>query len=130
MNRFVFLGLALAIALAGPVSAGTMFRYIRPPALNLSRAAGEISEDGRVVRGQGFTVRHLSVGVYEITFNPGYFPSGCAAMAITDEGILSVPPIGEVQQARCDGRFHVVYHGQIGGRTDQAFQFVAIEEAM
>jgi hypothetical protein len=91
MNRFIFLGIALEIALLGPASAGTIYRYAPPAAINVKVAAGEIDADGFIARGVGFTVRHIDTGIYIITFKPGYFPSGCVAMTVTDVGEQVTP---------------------------------------
>ena len=64
MNRFVPIVIGLAVALFGPVSAGTIFRH---DTLQLAVGGGEIRADGSIKRGVGFTARRIAVGQYEIS---------------------------------------------------------------
>jgi|HubBroStandDraft_5_1064220.scaffolds.fasta_scaffold00154_30 hypothetical protein len=128
MTRFVFLAIALTIALLAPASAGTIYRYMGPTSAIPKVAAGEIDAAGNVERGVGFAVSHIETGEYTITFNRGYFPSGCAAMTVTVVGEQVSPPIGEVYQTRCGNSFRVVFWFQGGTKVDQRFNFVAVED--
>jgi hypothetical protein len=128
MNRFLLLVIAFAIAVLGPVSAETFYRFGAPAGTSVS-VAGLVADNGTIINGKGFSVRHLNTGHYLIEFDPGIFPSGCAAMAI--EGYEHVIA-SEVFMYPTDCR-HTEWH--VGIRDpkthelmDANFQFIAVEE--
>jgi hypothetical protein len=128
MNRFLLLVIAFAIAVLGPVSAETFYRFGTPAATSVS-VAGLVADDGAIINGKGFSVQHLNTGHYLIEFNHGIFPSGCAAMVI--EGYEYVIA-SEVFMYPTDCR-HTEWHvGIRNPRThelmDANFQFIAVEE--
>jgi hypothetical protein len=128
MNRFLLLVVALSIAVLGPVSAETFYRFGAPAASSVS-VAGLVAGDGTITNGRGFSVQHLNTGHYLIEFNHGVFPSGCAAMAI--EGYEHAVS-SEVFMYPTDCR-HTEWHvGIRNPRThelmDDNFQFVAVDE--
>jgi len=128
MNRFLLLVIAFVIAVLGPVSAGTFYRFGAPGATSVS-VAGLVANDGTIINGKGFSVQHLNTGHYLIEFDPGVFHSGCAAMAIEgyEHAVAS-----EVFMYPTDCR-HTEWHvGIRNPRThelmDDNFQFIAVEE--
>jgi hypothetical protein len=129
MNRFIPIVIGLAIAVAGQASAGSGFKYIRPPSESGSIGSGEIRADGSRHRGSGFTSRRVGVGQYEITFQNGYFPGGRAAMTVGSAGTQEWHPfVASVTQHDC-GTFHItLWYANQGFTTDHRFQFVAIGE--
>jgi hypothetical protein len=122
MNRLVALS-ALAIGLAGPASAGVIHPY-GDPELNTNVVAGQVSGSGVIERGLGFRVHRTFAGVYEITFDRRYFPSGCAALAVSPNA--AVIPV--VTQLHCGDTFHVSFYinNELAGAD---FQFIAREDA-
>ena len=64
MSRSLLLAFAFTIALLGPVSAGTFYRFAA--AGNSAPVAGLIADDGAIINGKGFTVQHLDTGHYLI----------------------------------------------------------------
>jgi hypothetical protein len=122
MNRFPLAILTLAIALAGPASAGIISAYGNPE-LNANVVAGQVSSVGVIERGAGFRV-HLNGGTYEITFDKRYFPSGCAALVVSPSAPL--PPV--VAQNHCGDKFSVLFY-QDNKVEPVQFQFIAREDA-
>lgn len=129
MNKFI-VGIAFAVALAGPAYASGQFGLSAPSSQNLVVGAGQVAADGQIVRGSGFVVHHIRRGEYLIAFSPGYFPTGCAAMTVAGVGADTYSPIGEVVQQRgCGDYFHVsFYPPNSTHKIDAAFQFTAIED--
>jgi hypothetical protein len=129
MNRFIPIAIGLAIAVAGQASAGSILKYIKPPSESGSIGSGEIHADGSIRRGSGFTSRRDGVGHYEITFQNGYFPGGCAAMTVGSAGTQGWHPfVASVTQHGC-GTFHItLWDANDAFPTDHRFQFVAISE--
>jgi hypothetical protein len=129
MSRFILVAIGLAIVVAGQASAGSIIKYVRPPSESGSIGSGEIRADGSIKRGSGFTSRRVGFGQYEITFENGYFPGGCAAMTVGSAGTQDWHPfIGSVTQPGC-GTFHItLWFPNQAGTTDHRFQFVAISE--
>lgn len=126
MNRFIIIALVLAIALVGPVSAGTIFRYMGSPgSTNLRVAAGTINAAGAILGGSGFTVTHIATGEYRIVFARGYF-TACAAMTVTNAQYPLVPVVTE---QTCPRYFTVdLWVQNCSCKQDGAFQFTAIQE--
>jgi len=128
VNRFLLLVIAFTIAVLGPVSAQTFYRFGTPAATSVS-VAGLVADNGAIINGKGFSVQHLNTGHYLIEFDPGIFRSGCAAMAI--EGYEHVVA-SEVFMYPTDCR-HTEWHVGIRNPTthelmDANFQFIAVEE--
>lgn len=80
MNRLV-LAAAFLIAVSGPV-AGAGFRYFEQAGTTPRMVAGEVSAQGIVLRGSGFTARRVYKGQYEVRFKNGSL-RGCGAMVVT-----------------------------------------------
>jgi hypothetical protein len=129
MNRFIPVLIGLVIAVAGQASAGSIFKVGRPPSESGSIGSGEIRADGSIKRGSGFTSRRVGFGQYEITFENGYFPGGCAAMTVGSAGTQGWHPfIASVTQHGC-GTFNItLWYPNQQSTTDHRFQFVAISE--
>ena len=107
MNRFITVVIGLTIALAGQASAGSLLRYVKPTTGTAVVVGGEIGRDGSVKRGSGFTARRYGLGRYEIRFEDGYFPGGCAAMTAVPAGHVEYRPfVISVAQPNC-GKFYV-----------------------
>src|SRR5580700_777359 len=129
MNRSILFGVAFAVALVGPVSAATMYRYFSPTS-NPVIVAGEIDRYGRVGHGTGFTALHVGPGKYQIDFSPGVIPSGCAAMVVepihpNGEGITTQVH----QKSGCGPIFHVyLQYPGTNEKPDHDFYFIAAEE--
>jgi hypothetical protein len=125
MNRYVVLGILLVVALGGQASAGTFYRYISPATTPVT-VAGIVSATGQVEHGSGFAVHHPATGEYDVTFQPGFFPSGCAVMIVQTWG--SAPVLGNARVGRCAARdpvFHVILQATDGTLRDAHFQFIA-----
>ncbi|MGA8574754.1 MAG: hypothetical protein WB609_03580 [Candidatus Cybelea sp.] len=129
MNRSVILAFALAIALIGPASAGTFYRYV-PTTESPKIAAGIIFGNGEIERGSGFTVQHPETGVYHITFTAGFFPTGCASIVAQSFAHKSYKQIlTQASVTNCAGRnpiFHVTTRRTDGIFEDRDFQFIAV----
>jgi hypothetical protein len=129
MNRFVPIAIGLAIALLGPVSAGTIFRQVTK--VYLVSGGGEIRADGSIKRGLGFTARRIGFGKYEIKFTPGYFGAGeqCAAMTVGSAGSQNGPPvIATVTQPQCSDFLVTLWNPYQQTTTDHRWQFTAVAE--
>ena len=74
MNRLLLV-IAFVIAVLGPVSAGTFYRFGAPSATSVS-VAGLIAGDGTIINGKGFSVQHLNTGHYLIEIRARGFPLG------------------------------------------------------
>src|SRR5271165_877242 len=122
MNRNVIFGVALGIALIGPVSAAS-FRYTTPASTNLRTIAGKVRADGTVLQGNGFTTRRLAMGQYEIHFANDAL-RGCAAMVVTAAFHYLV---ASARQKECSERFIVQIGTDTRGDVDDAFQFIVAE---
>lgn len=59
--------------------------------------AGEVEEDGRVLRGKGFTARRVTTGEYELTFASAFLAPPVVVAAAQSYGICYLPraAIGE-----------------------------------
>jgi len=127
MNRFLIPGVALAIALAGPASAGNYYRDLAPAAS--TPVGGIVRANGTIERGRGFTVELEDSGYYRIVFDRGVFPTGCAAVVVSGEvqgPVLAssvavnchnfAPPVVEVR----------LYDPRDGRLVEAKFQFVAV----
>jgi hypothetical protein len=130
MNRFI-IGVALAIALVGPASAGTFYHYLPSSSQNPKTAAGIISADGEVERGAGFTVQHRFMGEYAIAFGPAFFPTGCASIVVESWAIVAHKAVlSEAYVSGCAENnpvFHVrLRRSDDGIPIDKDFQFVAV----
>ncbi len=121
MNRLVTL-LALAIVVSGPASANIINPYGNPE-LNTNVVAGQVSGTGVIERGLGFRVHRTHVGVYEITFDRRYFPSGCAAMVVSPN--IALTPV--VTQINCGDTFDVSFSVNTSCRV--RIFFIAREDA-
>ncbi len=75
MNRFLLLVIAFSIAVLGPVSAGTFYRFATPATTSVS-VAGLVADDGTIINGKGFSVQHLNTGHYLIEFDHWHFSVG------------------------------------------------------
>ena len=130
MDRSLTFVIAFATALAAPVSAASFYRYATPATGAPKTAAGIVSGTGTVERGSGFTVQHPEPGVYHIAFDPGYFPTGCAAIvAVSFAYKTSREVITNAYVSGCTTRnpvFHVVLREYQGPFVDDTFQFVAV----
>jgi hypothetical protein len=127
VNRLIILITAVAIVLIGPAYASGFRPFVTSATAPIT-VAGFIGEDGSIIHGHGFTVKHNSTGHYLIEFDPGVFP-GCAAMTVEgfEHPVLSavyVYPIG-------DCRFPEWHVGLSDPRTnapiDAIFGFTAVE---
>jgi hypothetical protein len=128
MNRFVPIVIGLAIALFGPVSAGTIFRH---DTLQLAVGGGEIRADGSIKRGVGFTARRIAVGQYEIQFAPGFFGSrsSCAAMTVGSAGSQVWHPfVAMVTQPHCSDFLVTLWYPASPTTMDHRWQFTAVAE--
>jgi hypothetical protein len=127
MNRFVTL-LALAIGVSGPASAGAISPYVGPLGVNNTNVvAGQVSASGVIEHGSGFRVRMITPGVYDITFDRRYFPSGCAAMVVSP---ISIPVFAAVRHgSHCRSEFQVDIFTVNGEFEGDAFMFIAREDA-
>jgi hypothetical protein len=130
MNRFVPIAIGLAVAIVGPVSAGTILRHTT--GIYLVAAGGEIRADGSIKRGSGFTARRLGIGEYEISFAPGYFGAStpCAAMTVGSAGDQSWHPfVATVTQPHCGSDFFVrLWLPSQPTTIDHRWQFTAVGE--
>jgi hypothetical protein len=129
MNRFIPVVVGLAIAVLGPVSAGTIFRY--DTGAYRVVAGGEIRADGSIKRGLGFTARRIGFGRYEIRFTPGYFGTGsqCAAMTVGSAGSQSWPDfVAAVTQPHCSDFFVTLWYPTQAATTNHRWQFTAMAE--
>jgi hypothetical protein len=128
MNRFALAILTLAIALGGPASAQTFYR-VAPDFQNPHVVGGEVSADGKIILGTGFTARRIAAGEYRVVFVNGLFPDGCPVMTVTDASDTESPATPEVyhQYSACSLVFYVIFFipGSYGA-FDQSFQFVAV----
>lgn len=125
MNRFVIFAILLGVVLGGQASAGTFYRYASPATSSVT-VAGIVSATGQVERGSGFAVHHAGTGEYDVTFQPGFFPSGCAAMIVQSWG--STPVLGNGSVGHCSARdpvFHVTLETTDGSPRDAHFRFIA-----
>jgi hypothetical protein len=127
MNRFLIPGTALAIALAGPASAGNYYRELAPAAS--TPVGGIIRADGTIERGRGFAVDREEPGHYRITFDKGVFPTGCAAVVVNGE--VQGPVLSTAVAVNCHGIGAPIvqvrlYDPSNGDRVDASFQFIAI----
>jgi hypothetical protein len=127
MTRFLILAF-FGVAAIGIASAGTVYRGVASATGHSGIVAGEVNFDGTIRRGDGFSVQRPHIGVYEITFSPRFFPSGCAALTVTDVGSAYYNPIPQVSPGPCDRSFTVYmeYPG-VNKTVDQAFAFIARE---
>lgn len=132
MNRStVFAIFALALALIGPASAGTLFR-MAPAAQSPKTLAGIISGNGGVHRGSGFTVDHPATGVYLVTFDQGLFPTGCASVVVESSPYMSdnLPVINDAFVSGCAAHKPVVHVYLVKAHDfspiDLPFAFVAV----
>jgi hypothetical protein len=129
MNRFVPIVIGLAIAVLGPVSAGTIFRQVTH--VYLVGGGGEIRADGSIKRGLGFTARRIGFGQYEIKFDPGYFGSGyqCAAMTVGSAGSQNWHTfVATVTQPHCSDFLVTLWYPGQPATTDHRWQFTAVAE--
>jgi hypothetical protein len=130
MNRYIMFAIAFVIALAGPVSAGTYYRYLSPASPSPKAAAGIVLENGQIRRGAGFTVQHLEACRYDIRFDPGFFPTGCASLVV--EPFAYFPhneTVSDVTVKGCAAQnpvFRIHFHRPAGIPLDKAFQFVVV----
>jgi hypothetical protein len=130
VNRFIFLVIAFAIAFVGPAYAGGIYLYRSAVAAATSPAvAGLIGDDGRILHGRGFTVKHPGTGHYHIEFDPGIFPSGCASMTVEgfDRPVLSSVFFYPVLDCRFPEWHVVLIDPQTKEPVDAIFQFIAVE---
>jgi hypothetical protein len=129
MRRFLGLLIPLAVLVVAPASARGVYQQFAQQRSGLATATGEINLNGQVVHGTGFTATLVRTGEYKITFDNGFFPSGCAAMTV--EG-TSFPISGEALQPRCPQSrvvFYVDTYNALNGQLDDlTFQFIAVEE--
>lgn len=93
--------------------------------------AGEVSENGTVLRGTGFTARHVRRGEYLIFFKPGY-TRGCIAMVVTVTEFAQ-RPFGVIAAARQFGGCKQIFHVEVeqagtNAKENHGFQFVAVQE--
>jgi hypothetical protein len=105
MIRSTIIAFAI-VALAGSASAVAASRYY-PQTTHDRVVAGEVNSDGTILRGSGFTVQHVAMGVYQIKFNGGQFVGGCPVMVATTAGNAYYTPFPEVSQAACGDKFVV-----------------------
>lgn len=96
------------------------------PALQSPKVlAGEVSADGAILKGTGFTVRHLGTGLYEVRFEQGSFLSTCPVMTVSVVDYQSSPPAGQVYQKQIScGRPYEIQLTN-GEPVDQTFDFIA-----
>jgi hypothetical protein len=127
MNRFLIPGVALAIALVGPASAGSYYRDLAPAAS--TPVGGIVHANGTIERGRGFTVELKDFGNYKITFDKGVFPTGCAAVVV--DGEVQGPVLSSSVAVNCNSlappivRVHL-YDPRDGRMAEANFQFVAV----
>jgi hypothetical protein len=127
MNRFLIPGVALAIALAGPASAGSFYRDLAPAAS--TPVAGIVQANGTIERGRGFAVELENSGYYRITFDKGVFPTGCAAVVVSGE--VPGPVVSSSVAVNCHNpaprvvRVHL-YDPRDDRLVEAKFQFVAV----
>lgn len=121
MNRLV-LAIGMLAVMVGPASAQRFYRAASEPPI----VAGEVSSNGTVILGTGFTAQRMSNGKYRIAFPKG--PGDCRVVSVTDVGNTSDPPTGEVHEpGPCSRVFYVRFFLPGNGiPLDQTFQFVAI----
>jgi hypothetical protein len=73
VNRLIALITAVAIVLIGPAYASGFRPFVTSATAPIT-VAGFIGEDGSIIHGRGFTVKHNSTGHYLIEFDPGVLP--------------------------------------------------------
>jgi hypothetical protein len=127
MNRFLIPGVALAVALAGPASAGSYFRDLAPAAS--TPVGGIVHANGTVERGRGFAVELENSGYYKITFDKGVFPTGCAAVVVNGE--VQGPVLSSSVAVNCHNLAPLVvqvhlYDPRDDRMVEAKFQFVAV----
>ena|GEM_PF-6629813 len=124
VNRTVISGVALALALFGPVSAQTL-RGV-PGLQNPEVIAGEVAANGAIVKGTGFIVRYLNQGRYEVLFRTP-FEASCPVMTVTVASNFPAPPIAQVNPHLCGRSYRVSFWSPTAKSfADQAFDFVAV----
>jgi hypothetical protein len=127
MNRFLIAGVALAIALAAPVWAGSYYRGLGPAAS--TPIGGIVRANGTIERGSGFTAELEENGSYRVTFDKGVFPTGCAAVVVNGEA--QGPVLSSSVAVNCHNfappvvRVHL-YDPRDGRMVQAKFQFVAV----
>jgi hypothetical protein len=130
MNRLIIYGLAIAIALVGSASARTFYRYMSPATSSQTIGVGMVGSTGKILRGAAFTVQHPEEGQYVITFNQGFFPTGCASMVANSWAYVSYKAVvAETFVSGCSSNpvFHVfLRRSQDGIPMDRDFQFIAV----
>jgi hypothetical protein len=126
--RFLLLGLALGITSIASASAGTLHRFGAPAAdQDRPMVAGEVSSDGRILAGTGFTVTRTGPGAYYIQFPNGYFaPSGCASMVVESS---SAKPLSSDVKGLCQPHpyFRVIFFNAAAQTQDAEFHFIVLK---
>jgi hypothetical protein len=87
--------------------------------------AGQVNGDGTIARGSHFTSQLMSIGIYQITFDRGYFSNGCPILTVTNFANGNMLLLDEVYQDNCSGTYTVKLFTASGEHFNQAFTFVA-----
>jgi hypothetical protein len=129
VKRYAVLIVAFAIAVAGPVSAQRFYRYGAPVGSNNTVVAALIADDGHIIHGKGFTIKHLGTGHYYLEFDQGVFPSGCVAVAVEGSEKPVVSHVFEYPTECRHPEWHIFLRNSESHQfTDASFQFIAAEE--
>lgn len=125
MNRLYIISIALAIAFVGTASARPMFQYLQPSFQTPRVVAGAIDVDGIVRRGAGFTAEHRATGLYDITFENGFWSSRCASLVVEPRDDL----VSRVRGGGCNNPTFTAkfVDPKTGDPVDIGFDFIAVE---
>lgn len=114
------------VAAFGTIGLAQNMRYFGAANVRNPRVlAGQVNGNGTVARGSHFTSQLVSTGVYQVTFDPGYFRNGCPMLTVSNFSNGPAQVVNEVYQDKCSGTYTVHFYTAAGQHFNQAFTFVA-----
>jgi hypothetical protein len=121
MNRSLVLTVGLLVVL-GTTAYGQSFRYnsnSQPPKV----LAGEVSPEGAILKGSGFSVQRISTGRYEVRFEQRAFARTCPVITVNVVSFQASPPTAQVfqKQPSCGRPYEVIF----STGADETFDFIA-----